>query len=381
MTGTIVDTSGNIERTSTIVDTSGNSGGEIQLQGRQITITGTQEGTPVLAFSNTVGDGRGGDIVVKASDVIEISGKISEEFEVIYSASGFRTQTDGAGSAGNIRVETKNLTLSEGGQISSSAGSIFVFADEPVLTGNAGDISLKTQQLNVLNGGLISTNTYTNGQGGQLSIDASESAVVGGQGKLSVEAIAGSSGRAGDLNITTRQLTVENTGKITSETIGAGDAGDINLNVDKLRLEEARIQADTFLSGKGGVININATESVEISKQSFLSSRTEGSGEGGDLIINTAHLDVQSEAVVTVTTSGRGKAGSLSINTSNLNLTDRGQINARTEGRGEAGNINVTASNVFIEKGARISVETVNRGDAGNITLNVGQLLVQNGGN
>lgn len=363
----------------TLIDTSGNVGGEIQLQGRRIILTGDQNSPPVLALSNTVGNGKGGDIVVKASDSIEISGQLSDP-------SGFRTQTEGVGSAGNIQVETKNLTLNVGGQISSSAGPIIVRNNNPASTGNAGDITIRTQQFNIL-GGRLSTNSYTNGQGGQLNIVALGILIKNG-GEISVENFFGSTGDAGDLNITTYQLILNPFGFIISDANGMGNAGDINLNVNKLALDtSSQITANTFQSGKGGVININANESVEILNNGSISSRTQDLGDGGDLIINTNNLNLQSNARVDVTTSNMGKAGSLTINANNLNVSDGGQINAKTEARGQAGNIDVTASNVTISSKGRISTETTSpnarvtsTGNAGNITLNVGRLILQEGG-
>ena len=46
--------------------------------------------------------------------------------------------------------------------------------------GNAGDLTLDTQQLTVLDGGTITTTTLNTGQGGNITINASESVTLSG---------------------------------------------------------------------------------------------------------------------------------------------------------------------------------------------------------
>lgn len=564
----------------TIVDTSGKTGGgEIQLQGHRIIFTGDQIGSPVLVFSNTAENGQGGNIIVKASETLEITGSLS----------GLLTQADRKGRAGNIIVETPMLTLNGGGLIQSSAsefddgkaGDISVNASEQILmsnlnsfsttpaniatiaykgdggnlsiqtenlilkngaelststfglgkggnifikaadievsgiqiigrrslissintqsqsSGDAGDITIETRRLKVLDNGYVSASTFTTGQGGQLSINAADSILVKNKGALFVLANFGSSGNAGEMNINTQTLTVENFGEISSETAGLGDAGNININVEQLIVQNGgEIRAASSFSneslfnsftgrdkrGQGGKIKVNANNSITMTGFSSLSTQAQGTGNAGDVILNTnGQLTVDKGSQITANTFGLGNAGKININvgqlliqeggeissgsllgfnpsnsergnggtitinatdtdvsgtftindetfpsriltlaqgtgdagniiinTNNLNVTDGAQINARTENIGQAGSIDVTASNLFVGKDASISVETLNSGNAGNITLNtdgmltldqgkviantssignagtinlnVGQLLIQNGG-
>jgi filamentous hemagglutinin family protein len=514
----------------TIVDTSGNTGGEIQLQGRQITLAGDQKNSPVFIFSSTVNDGQGGDIIVNASDEINISGSFS----------GFQTQSEANGTAGNILIETKNLTLTEGAAILSlasllgegKAGDISINASEQIeisdvvalsnrevittaiattafsgdggnltiqtenlilkdgaqisastqgngnagnifidafdveingltkvcfraicsdynsaitaqvepdfkgninnLTGNAGSITIETERLKVLNEGFISTTTFGQGQGGKLSISASESILVENQGSIYAVATQGSSGKAGEINLTTKHLVVSQQGLISSQTVGTGDAGNLTLNVERLTLRDGgKIRASSSLllnrdsfqedgtqkRGNGGTIIINATDSVEVTTTGNISTQAEGTGNAGDIIVNTdGKLIVAQGGTISADTIATGNAGKINLNVGQLivqdgsrissgsllgnftpqrgnggtitinaaesiNITNASQLFTLAEGTGNAGDITLnTNGQLSVNQGARITANTFSTGNAGKINLNVGQLLIQNGG-
>ncbi|WP_375506509.1 filamentous hemagglutinin N-terminal domain-containing protein, partial [uncultured Nostoc sp.] len=87
------------------VDASGAEGGNIQVQGKRITLTnGSQIAT------NTLGVGQGGSLVVHATDVLEV---ISSSNDGQY-LSNLSVQTRGTGNAGELRIDTQKLLIQDG---------------------------------------------------------------------------------------------------------------------------------------------------------------------------------------------------------------------------------------------------------------------------
>ena len=118
------------------IDASGIGGGDINVAGRNISLTG------VSAFvSNTLGDQTGGDINVFATDAIEISG-VENELDFL-SAIVSRTFPNGTADAGDINIETGSLSLGDrAGILTFSSGQ----ADAGNITINASDsVSLESQ--------------------------------------------------------------------------------------------------------------------------------------------------------------------------------------------------------------------------------------------
>jgi filamentous hemagglutinin family protein len=465
----------------TIVDTSGEVGGEIQLQGRQITLTGDALGfdpPPVLVFSNTVGEGQGGTLTVKASEAIELSGDFtalwtqiegtgnagnlvidtgrltvrdggfiqsasesegragdirvtaSESIEMVGTTSdegiptALATFANDAGDAGNLTIITEQLTARDGGQISTStlgsgkSGDLTVNASdiriigtstndvfssaifaqaEPDSTGNAGNLVIETERLTIQNGGFVSSSTFNSGQGGNLTVNASDSItlsgtaptadLIRGSSGLFVLADEFSSGNGGNLSVTTGQLIVEDGAKISAETFGTGNAGDATLDVSQLIVRNGgQVRASSLLGsddsnlerGAGGTLTINATDSIEVTGtgdingepvKSSLFTLAEGTGDAGDLTITTNKLTVADGGEINASAMGTGAAGNLTITANNINL-DRGQLTATTAA-GTGGNIDLNvAENLIMRDNSQISAQATGKADGGNVTIN-----------
>ena len=107
--------------------TSGN-GGNIFLATQRLTV---RDGAVVT--TSTFGDGRAGNIIVNASDAVEVLEPLDGGLDGI-ATSGILTQTEGQGNSGNLTLRTRQLSLS--------------------------------------NGSVLSTATYTQGAGGDLNRDS-----------------------------------------------------------------------------------------------------------------------------------------------------------------------------------------------------------------
>ncbi len=292
------------------VNTSGEGGGSIQIWGRRVSING---GAQVVAF--TQGAKPGDSLTVNASESLELIGLVP---------------------FGNLS------TLS--------------FGD-----GKAGDIMIETAKLSVQDGAQILSGTLGNGSGGQLNVNASESVEVAGQdsssgGSSTLASFTGGAGQAGNLTINTKRLIVRDGGDLSTEALFASENGQY-----------------FPLSGEGGNLTINASNSVELIRQGFIFTDTSSPGNAGNITINTGRLLVQGKSQIDAQSSGSGNAGNIAVQARSIELTNQSQINATTTAS-QGGNIALQVQDLLLlRQGSFISTTAGTAqagGNGGNITIN-----------
>ena len=305
-----------------------------------------------------------------------------------------KSRVNASGANGTIQVQGRHVVLTDGSQIfagtvgSEPAGTLTVTASESVeligvdssgegsalitqvesgATGNGGDLVIETREVIIRDGAAVSTSTQGDGQGGNLTINASEK----------VELI-GTSSSAPSL--------------LTTSSDGAGDGGELTINTGQLILREgAQALAVSVGSGKGGTITVNASEFVEVSGSGEITLRSTGStiqvlsslsasagieglpdqptGNSGDLVINTGELRVQNGAEVSVSNLGTGDAGTLDVNADAVILDQQGSLNADTAS-GSGGDINIQADDiVLLRNNSQISTNSTGSEPGGNIMI------------
>jgi filamentous hemagglutinin family protein len=336
----------------------------------------------------TQGQGQGGDLVITAANTINIEGN-----SLLSTNSQGSTTQSAQGNSGNLRIQTANLQLTNGGQINSIAerssgksGNITINATDTILlagtarpasnlraapsqittetrgTGNAGQLNITTNRLNVSSGAQIRTSTRTSGAAGELNIQANEIDVTGvaqaADGRflltandrrlastISADAQPNTSGNGANLNITTDRLTLSNGGIIQSVTFGSGDAGNVNLNAREfVRLQGRAANPNdpypsSILAFSGGIPN------------EPILGFPNATGKGGNITIITPQLEVSNGAQIALgslntTPNAKGAGDLLQINADRLRL-DQGKLNASTNS-GNGGNIEVNASQLLL---------------------------------
>ncbi|MBO9999533.1 MAG: filamentous hemagglutinin N-terminal domain-containing protein, partial [Cyanobacteria bacterium SID2] len=337
-------------------------------------------------FTGTSGAGNGGSLTVNASDIQIISGAVNGD----RAPSGLRTDTSGLENAGDLIINTQTLLLSNGAQSGTgtfgdgNGGNLTVTASESVevvgygegagssilstqsdgnATGNAGNLTINTPQLRVTDGGRIFAGTFGSGNGGRLTVNASESihitgiAEAGNAVSLLSSGTRGS-GKAGDVEIITPQLSVIDGGRITADTINSGNGGQLN------------IYASEFVHAIGS--------SADNQFASLLSTQTNATGNAGNLTIETQQLLVRDGAQIGAGTFGEGNGGNLSIAATDwvrgIGTSTNGQsvslIFTTSEGTREAGNLTINTSQFLLQDGAQVSAATSNAGAGGRLTVN-----------
>ncbi|AFZ18249.1 two-partner secretion domain-containing protein [Allocoleopsis franciscana] len=396
-------------------------GGDVTIKTGQLLV---RDGSQILV--DTFGVGTGGNLVVNASESVQLNGVLPIN---PLAGSSLSASTEGTGKAGNITITTPSLHIQDGGRIivstegAGDAGSLTVNASESVeiidlspeglivsalfaqanrgATGNAGDLTINTKHLLVRDGAQVAvSNLGTEGAGGILTVNASESVEVigigisanGGEVTSGLFARTEGAGDAKDLTINTRQLIVQDGAEISASTKGAGDGGDLIVNAsESIQLigESSGFftQVNRGATGNAGDLTIN-TKHLLVRDGAQVSSGNLGEGNGGNLIVNAFEsvklIGTSPDGLVPsglfAVTKAVGDAGDLMITTPTLLVQQGAWMSAFTSGVGSAGSILVKDANlVLLSNNSGISTESVSAGLAGDVTLDTQQLILEQG--
>ncbi|WP_424100611.1 hypothetical protein [Moorena producens] len=275
--------------------------------------------------SSTFGEGDAGILRVTASN-LEVIGSSS------FSPSGLFTlvQSSGTGNGGNLTIDTGTLHIADGAQISVStfgegnAGALRVQATEAELIGtvfglfpssllanvevgaigNGGNLTIDTEMLRLIDGAQLQANTFGQGDGGTLTVQATEVELIGGSGSilsgLLTEVRPDGIGNGGTLTIDTEYLRLIDGGQITVTTFGKGDGGSLKVQATEMELIGTSPQG--FPSGL--FANVGPT----------------GTGKGGNLTIDTTTLRVMDGAQIAALTFSETDAGTLTVQAKDIEL-------------------------------------------------------------
>ncbi|NJM46010.1 MAG: hypothetical protein HC860_07390 [Alkalinema sp. RU_4_3] len=289
-------------------------------------------------------------------------------------------------------VNTKSFSAARGSDIQVIApDTLWVKGFSPIDTSNfsgiftytytngrAGDVTVSSGQLQALDSGSIGSATLDLGDAGNVTVTATDSIVLSGQelkfGQFSTifDISVGSrtgSGNAGDVVVTTPRLLIQNGGRLGASTVSAGNAGSITVNArDSVTVQgtsPSKLQSQ--ISAAGNVL--------PPALQTLYNVAATPSGNGGNLVINTAQLEVTDNALVTVRNLGSGDSGTLTINADRIALKNKGSIAATTQG-GNGGELMVNArSSLLIRDGGSISTNARGNGNGGNIEINAPNIV------
>jgi large exoprotein involved in heme utilization and adhesion len=216
-----------------------------------------------------------------------------------------------------------------------------------------------------------------NGDSGDINIDATESITVQGIGSrergISSTSIATQilgTGNSGDVNIVTEQLSVLDSGLISSQNLGGkGNVGNVEITANNILLDG---QADTSIAP-------SLIQSDLISSQDSIFGNLRdriAEGKGGNVTINTESLSIKNGSSINSNNFGAiGDAGSITINADNEILIDgTAPLFFEGENQGTVSSISVSSFNIETENFSSVAV-----GDAGSITINTPRFSVSNG--
>ena len=224
-----------------------------------------------------------------------------------------------------------------------------------------------------------------------------------------VYAVSSGSGRGGNLTVNSASSVQLSASSLAATTTldSLGDGGNLTVNTNELFLEEvATINGSTSGAGRGGILTIDASESIELVGTNlvttFLSDGTLSaaintsllagstvSGDAGEMRIITKRLTVRNGAALAVTSLGAGRPGNATITaTESVELIGRsegafaspssilaGAFNPFTVGAG-GGNVVVRTQDLTLGDGAEISAIASSPGPGGSIEIAAEQILL-----
>ncbi|MFO1327794.1 MAG: filamentous hemagglutinin N-terminal domain-containing protein [Rubrivivax sp.] len=299
-----------------------------------------------------------------------------------------------AGNAGTIRVDAaEQLEVADGGAI--IAGALGV--------GSPGEISVRTPSLLVDGRGNgvyftgIAGDILTNqGAGAAVRVDAGRVLLRDG-GSISTSTFT--SADAGSVRITADSLRVDGSGTggatgISATSSGAGRAGDLQISAREIVLtDDALLSTAAFDRGAGGRITIDAG-SLQMDRSAIIASATGGSGSAGDVSLRVAGtLQMGGGTAISATTVGAGAGGRVDIAAGTLRAGGVDERNglgavivsrARAGSSGQSGSISIDVRDT-LELGPSSSVSIANAAVVadpaarrpGTLGLQAGRVLMQ----
>ncbi|WP_445245715.1 two-partner secretion domain-containing protein [Microcoleus sp. OTE_8_concoct_300] len=277
-----------------------------------------------------------------------------------------------------------------GGAISARGGNVTLrdqaaFVSETMGDINGRDITVDAAQLRILDEALIATGTAGTGEGGNVTVGATDSVEIKGIGYENFQRAVLEVGTTGTSSFSTRPS------GITVGTAGPGRAGNIAVDTKQLRLAEGAIVLNpSYGSGNGGNIAIKASESVEVNASGVITAAIDR-GNGGTLTIDTGKLTIRNGGALVTASVGAGEGGNLTVRASEQVILRENRLDsplgtaistnsiAGIAGTGNAGNIEINTPSVLMEGGTAITSTSgiatrdsvlPSAGRGGNITIN-----------
>lgn len=276
------------------------------------------QGKKALISSSTRDEGWGGNVTINAREL------------TVRDGAQIQAGTQGYAPGGTLKVtakETIRLLGTSPSDQSSSGLFTATFGDAP-----AGNLSINTGNLFILDGAKISASTLGAGISGNVTINAYDTVTLidrspNGQLNSGLFVQATGDGKAGNIELTARNLLLDRGGEILAET-AADDGGEIALKVSDI----LQIQNNSLISATAGTA----------SKQ----------GNGGNIQINTTFLIADPLGNSDITANAfQGWGGKIQITAENVfGLKFRQQQTALSD---------ITASSTFGVSGV-VEIKTLN---------------------
>jgi filamentous hemagglutinin family protein len=324
-------------------------------------------------------------------------------------AGGFiSSSTYGNGVAGDISVDVTGALSIIGDPVSMiPAGIVANLPNNEFAFGVAGMITINADNITIADGGEISSQTFGLGDGGDVRIHAAQTLDIKGNGIrtgifVDSQGVLGGEGDAGSVVVGATSIAITDGGQISSSTFGSGNGGSVVINAadavaiignqDSLPFTGIAASTDALLEtsvagGDAGSVIIRAN-TIVIAGGAQITTSTLGSGNGGDIVIGAStSLEIQGDGNTLHSTGisaesvdgATGNAGKVTIDAGSVTIDGIGQLTSSTEGPGNAGDVTVNAENIALTNGGAIFSNTTGSGDGGNVVVDVAGALAITG--
>ncbi|MDM8548505.1 filamentous hemagglutinin N-terminal domain-containing protein [Desulfobacterales bacterium HSG2] len=358
-----------IETITDSMEPDAGTGGGIRIEAEEILL---EDGGSIHSISRK-GSGNSGDVTLRAEKRIRLSGNDAYGQGTMISC-----ESHSLGSSGDVRIETGDLEMRDGGQIysvtagSGDSGNVIVNAGGKVAlegvcilglatlirtdtfnaSGDAGDVTLNAGELVLTDGAVIYSSTSSfdtnlpSGNGGDVTVHVEGDAVLSGVNPhgmtidigsgvhtLSLSSGAGESGDTGNITLTARNLTLRDGANISSGGNSPAGRGDIDISV----------RDDITVSGDSAQTELLEPGVYQLWWMTVFSTELYDKSVSG-IYIRSENKSGLSD-----------RAGNIRIQANRLLLSDGGTVSTATGGGGNAGNIDLRVGRLDMESGAVIS--------------------------
>ncbi len=328
-------------------------------------------------LSSLYGIGKAGNIVINVNNAVNLSNFSSIDNSVL---------TGGVGNGGFININSNNLNLTEGSQISSGVGQETILFDQlfPGGIGNGGDIVLNINDsinisgvANYNNGGYSSgiiagTSIGSQGLAGNITINTNNFKIFDG---AVVDSSTNNTFNGGNITINANNFTAETGGQIITSTFNSGNAGNIKLNIaDTILIDgiDPTFEYRLATFGEDNISNVGAFSGI------FANTLPGSTGNGGTINIDPINTIIRNYAGIGVNSQGTGIGGDIFITSDNLRLENNAFISAETFSN-NGGNIYLNIPQLLTMKNNSSITTTAGlgsgEGDGGNININAGFII------
>jgi filamentous hemagglutinin family protein len=306
-----------------------------------------------------------------------------------------------ASAAARVSVAANTLTI-DGGNSSSFTGIESVAA----ASGNGAPLQITVAGATTIrDGGAIYSLAEAAGNSGDIELSSGALQLESTDGAVNtlIQAATLSSGNSGSVQVSADTLTMTAPPSITQLPVqigtdaavgssGAAGAVDVQVSGNVAMTGAAGIYSTTSSSGNAGQVNVQALGTLSIGDDAEIFSGTySGAGNGGNLSVTAAALDIASSASASITnietfSYTAGNAGTITIHTGSLSIAGAGAgsnlgstgIQSFSDGSGAGGAIQVDVSGVAtIANGGFISSVAEASGKGGNVSVSAADLQIK----
>jgi filamentous hemagglutinin family protein len=328
--------------------------------------------------ANTSGGGDAGDTIIHVDNYISFDGA--------YSGVESLVDETGIGQGGNIYIQARSLSLTNGAVLSTStfgqgnAGNIRVHTkDSVILSGTAPypivyDAIFDEQFLGGSSSGFLTATDIglqgsASGQGGNIDVTTKKLSLSDGA-VLSARTRTDFSG--GDIKVNAENLELIRGGQILTTAFGKGDAGNITIDAGNISISGSDPTFDDRLNSITNNFGVDqaqlAIDPVSSNSGIFANSDLDSTGIAGNININVRE-SLETNGGNILSSSFKSNAGAIDISAGKIRLRNDSNISSVVrQGSGSGGNVKLTADSIVAFDDSDI-VTFAQSGSGGDITL------------
>ena len=345
-------------------------------QNNRLTPTGIDSSTSASATGNA------GQITVKADNLS------------IYNAGTIGSNSFGQGNGGAVQVQADKIDINGQG---SDAAAFTGISSTTYSAGQAGSVKVVASELNLFQSGRIASNTVGEGNAGDVNVVADTVHIDGNNSDIytgiASNTYEGSQGNAGTVHINALHLTIDNAGRITSNTRGTGKAGNLMVEAETIDIDAKNSPylagissaASPDSTGQVGNVYIVAGHHLRLANQAQVSIQNRGSVPDGaamafgEIAITTPSLRLVNQSLINAQATQNANASAIALHIGQF-LTLQGSSISTQANSGNGGSIAIDSGHYIAMQQSSITTSVASSiGNGGNITVSTPALVLDNG--